>query len=510
MSDAAHHIWDGEGSPIAIEYSLVAIEEIRQQAAHGLAKLSRVGIETGGVLYGSGDGRRVRIEAMRPIASSHAAGPSFVLSLADRTLLEQQLVKDAEDPALRKFRRVGWFISRTRGELAMNDSDREIFSKYFPETGQVTLLIRPGRMNTTKGVFFVREPDGSVHESSREFDFPDRLVGRSAPARMGRVAAAAAAAATPAPVPMPVPMSLHQPVTLPEPVVQPDPVQPEPVAWPEPVVRVEPEPVPFQPDAPPPDSPPELPPTVIAAPVPQAAVPKPIPAPDPVTEHTPAPMLAPTPETKIELPQRFEDSAFSPLLVPAQPSKKRMLWIGGGAAALIGIVILATAVWRSAPPEPLGLTVTESDGQLQIGWNAASKSVQAAKGGSLSILDGSSVQRIALSRDKLSKGHYLYEREGGDVEVRMEVDGDGEAVRESSRFLGRAPVPESPAPVPAARAPVAAPAASGAAQTSPPTPAMVEENRRLKTENGKLRERIQQLERTQRILESRIGITASK
>lgn len=447
MSCAAH-FWDGEEGPIAIEYSLVAIEEIRQQAAQGLAKLSRGGIETAGILYGSRDGVAVRIEAMRPIASAHAAGPSFILSLADRTLLEEQLAKDAEDPALANFFRIGWFISHTRGELEMNDCDHEIFLRYFPEAGQVTLVVRPGRANATRGVFFVRDENATIQKSGPEFDFPDRATAlRSSPKRVQRAMAAAA----------PAPAALT------------------------------PEPLPSESRAPEFAAPPD--PVGFEAPL----------AEEPPAQPDPLPL-----EKSSRVPAAFEESAYSPLLVPAPPSK-RWRWIAGGAGLVAAIAILSVLFSQPSPPEPLGLSVIERDGQLQIGWNNGSRSIQQALSGSLSILDGSAVQRIALNRERLGQGLHLYSREGGDVEVLMEVNVDGETVRESSHFLGRAPVAE-PEDVVAPPAAVPAPPV----QRAEPDSALAEENRRLKTENGKLRERIQQLERTQRILESRIGITASK
>lgn len=471
MSGAAH-FRDGEEGPIAIEYSLVAIEEIRQQAAQGLAKLSRGGIETAGILYGSRDGVTVRIEAMRPIASAHAAGPSFILSLADRTLLEEQFAKDAEDPALAKFFRIGWFISRTRGELEMNESDHEIFLRYFPEAGQLTLVVRPGRANATRGIFFVRDENATIQKSGPEFDFPDRATAlRSSPKRVQR-AMAAAALAPAALTPEPLPSESRAPEVA---------APPDPVAFEAPLAK------------------------------------------EPAAQPDPLPL-----EESSRVPAAFEESAYSPLLVPTPPSKrwravkrgiramrqfllvsappsKRWRWIAGGAGFVAAIAILSVLFVQPSPPEPLGLSVIERDGQLQIGWNNGSRSIQRALSGSLSILDGSAVQRIALNRERLGQGLYLYSREGGDVEVLMEINMDGETVRESSHFLGRAPVAE-PEDVVAPPAAVPAPPV----QRAEPDSGLAEENRRLKTENGKLRERIQQLERTQRILESRIGITASK
>src|SRR5271170_1732087 len=100
MSDTKFAAWTVAESPITIEYSLIVIEEIRHAVAEGFQRLSRGGIEVGGVLYGTRDGRTVRILAMRPIACEHARGPAFQLSDKDRAALNTQISQDQEDPHL--------------------------------------------------------------------------------------------------------------------------------------------------------------------------------------------------------------------------------------------------------------------------------------------------------------------------------------------------------------------------------------------------------------------------
>jgi hypothetical protein len=171
--------WTVAESPITIEYSLIVIEEIRHAVAEGFQRLSRGGIEVGGILYGTRDGRTVRILAMRLIACEHARGPAFLLSDKDRMVLNQQLAADAEDPHLGGLISVGWFLSHTRTEIALSDSDLELYSIFFPAPWQATLVVRPGRGGSMRAGFFVREADGSVKSESSylEFNFPDRLAG---------------------------------------------------------------------------------------------------------------------------------------------------------------------------------------------------------------------------------------------------------------------------------------------------------------------------------------------
>jgi proteasome lid subunit RPN8/RPN11 len=179
MSDVKFATWNVAESPITIEYSLIVIEEIRHAVAEGFQRLSRGGIEVGGILYGTRDGRTVRVMAMRPIACEHARGPAFLLSDKDRIGLNQQLSADAEDPHLEGLISVGWFLSHTRSEITLSDSDLELYSIFFPAPWQVTMVVRPGRGGSMRAGFFVREADGTVksERSYLEFNFPDRLAG---------------------------------------------------------------------------------------------------------------------------------------------------------------------------------------------------------------------------------------------------------------------------------------------------------------------------------------------
>jgi len=114
MSDATFGTWSVAASPVKIEYSLVVLEEIRHEVAEGFQKLSRGGIEVGGLMYGVREGETVRIMAIRPAACEHSSGPSFRLSERDRAALREQIRLDREDPRLEGLVCVGWYVSHTR------------------------------------------------------------------------------------------------------------------------------------------------------------------------------------------------------------------------------------------------------------------------------------------------------------------------------------------------------------------------------------------------------------
>ncbi|MCX6621441.1 MAG: hypothetical protein NTY38_10235, partial [Acidobacteria bacterium] len=76
-------VWVIEGRSPRIEYSLKVMEEVCGAAMGGLQKLSRGGIEVGGILYGEHAENVVRILAWRQISCEHSKGPAFVLSDGD-------------------------------------------------------------------------------------------------------------------------------------------------------------------------------------------------------------------------------------------------------------------------------------------------------------------------------------------------------------------------------------------------------------------------------------------
>jgi proteasome lid subunit RPN8/RPN11 len=409
MSDLKTSQWIAPESPISIEYSMVVIEEIRHEVAEGFQRLSRGGLEVGGILYGTREGRTVRILAMRPMQCEHARGPAFLLSDKDRAGLTEQL--QAEDPGLENLTPVGWFLSHTRSEIALSEADVEIYSSYFPAPWQITLVIRPGRGGSMRAGFFVREADGTVksERSYLEFNFPDRLAGvldrtpraeRPTPERGGG----------------------------------------------------------FQRS---------LPSTAAAMPAPREP------------ERTPAP------------------SYEGPEFLPSPPPTRKWPWVVLILLAVAVVGALGARYYLTGPTvEPMGLSVDEREGQLRIEWNRNARTVANATRGVLEVVDGAETKKIALSPAELRGGKFTWERKSGEVEVRLSLENsDGAKAQEASRYLGRAPQKVDTSELAAIKA---------------KRDELEAEVERLRTENGKQTERIQQLERTLRILQARLGIDTGK
>jgi hypothetical protein len=436
VADAKFGTWTVPESPVDVEYSLVVIEEIRQVVADGFQRLQRGGIEVGGVLYGTREDRVLRILAMREIACEHARGPTFHLSDNDRASLTAQLVRDKEDMRLEGMLVVGWFLSHTRSDVTLQQSDLDTYSAFFPEPWQVTMVVHPGRAGAMRAGFFVREPDGTVkgERSYREFNFPDRLPG----------------------------------------VLDRAPRERRPLMDPPPADRLPSARHPMAPDA-------------------------------PGSIETRSMETMDPRESLGDPPPRFDAPLFGqpsrtiPPYSPYPNTGRKIPWaiIGVVVAALLAAVVGLKYLGPQLNAEPLSLGMIEQNGQLQIQWNRASRSILNATAGALDIVDGQDKRNIPMNRSELAQGSFTYARQSGDVQVRLTVTGSGgQPMVEASRFLGAAPAP-----------PPGDTNETDALKVE--RDALQDEVTRLRQQSGQQAARIQQLERTLLILQSRLGIAAA-
>lgn len=164
-------LWNAAECRFAIEIPRSLLEEVNGRAIEGFRRLSRGGIEVGGILFGRRMENRIRILAWREAACEHSRGPGFILSNTDRQLLVQQLEAAEADPQLQVLEPLGMFVSHTRSEVSLTEEDLEIFDRFFPERWQVALVLHPVKSGHTRAGFFVREKDGMVQRerSYREF-----------------------------------------------------------------------------------------------------------------------------------------------------------------------------------------------------------------------------------------------------------------------------------------------------------------------------------------------------
>jgi hypothetical protein len=174
--------WTTPEVDVKIEYPLEVMDELRVAATDGLQRLSRGGLEVGGVLFGTRRGSSVRILTWRPIECEHAHGPGFVLSHKDRANVTRLLDVAQTDHDLQGLTPVGWFLSHTRSDLVLSPANVDFFNLFFPWGWQITLVLRPGRLGEARGGIFVREADGSLRTESSYREFTIEPLRRDAPA----------------------------------------------------------------------------------------------------------------------------------------------------------------------------------------------------------------------------------------------------------------------------------------------------------------------------------------
>ncbi|HLJ17565.1 MAG TPA: hypothetical protein VKV15_23925 [Bryobacteraceae bacterium] len=159
--------WSTAENQVSIEYPVSLLQEIDAYVREAFHRLSRGGMEVGGVLFGVHEDSKISLHAWRPISCEYSKGPCFVLSENDKSDLEKFLEASAKDPKLNGMEPLGWFVSHTRTGVAMQQPDLEIYQQYFPEPWQVALLLHPVKSAATRAGFFIREANGSVPENAR-------------------------------------------------------------------------------------------------------------------------------------------------------------------------------------------------------------------------------------------------------------------------------------------------------------------------------------------------------
>jgi hypothetical protein len=166
--------------------------------------------------------------------------------------------------------------------------------------------------------------------------------------------------------------------------------------------------------------------------------------------------------------------------------------IGVIAAAAIVAVLGLRFFGAYMNAEPISLSVSEKDGQLQIQWNRSSSTIVRASAGTLEITDGQDKQNLTLTQKELATGNLTYARKTGDVQIRLIVTGSGGQKEEGSRFLGQPPEGVDSSEV-------------GLMKVE--KDALQDEVIRLKQENSEQADRIKQLERTLTVMRTRMGIS---
>ena len=410
-TDSATMTWHVPECPFTVECPARVLDDIRLAVMDAFFSLPRGGAEIGGILLGRFENVRLVISGYAALDCEHAYGPSFTLSPPDEARLEQLLSSHANpDGGLRP---VGWYHSHTRSEIFLSDTDLKIHQRFFPESWQVALVMKPHTFQPARIGFFFREADGSIRANS---SYREELLD-AAPIRQ-----IPAGASDAPPSNDPPPRRFRQ-----EPASE-SVILPATVVEPAPVLLLEPRRTPT-------------------------------PTPPPVTVDADV-SLPPPPASHVTVPN---------FLVANASSSRRWMVVGIGIVAFLGTTGAAFQIrqmWlprvlaamrpaaavtappaASAPapvPPALGLNTIDREGQLQISWDRTSPSVQHASAALLEINEGGpKPTTIQLDDAHLQAGSFTYARSAEKVDVRLIVhQAKGPEVREVTSFLGKLPEPK--------------------------------------------------------------------
>jgi hypothetical protein len=149
-------------SPLRIEYSQAAMEQIRKRARDGLMAAPRIGMGVGGLLVGVSEKGRIRLLDSVDIPCSHSAGPSFNLTRDEKRESREMVAEAGALSVSGKVGVVGWYCSKTRGDAVLNESDLSFYAELFPGRGQIALVLRPSLFESMRAAFFFRDEHGAV------------------------------------------------------------------------------------------------------------------------------------------------------------------------------------------------------------------------------------------------------------------------------------------------------------------------------------------------------------
>jgi proteasome lid subunit RPN8/RPN11 len=415
--------WSVPECPFTVACSARTLDDIRLVITDAFFSLARGGLEIGGILLGGFDGKRLSVLEYAQLECEHAYGPSFTVSPNDRARLRQLLGSVPEDhPGLQV---VGWYHSHTRSGIHLSEEDLDLYHRYFPESWQVAMVMKPHTFDPARIGFFFRGADGTVYakESYKELTLeplPIRQIPTEAPPRTKLR-----------------PSEAHRDqealrdrsrrkwnqVEL---EFTAETVAPEPIA--------------------PLSAPPAAPPQAPAPPPPPVAV-----RPTLSVERAPDPV--PDPEKTVE----YRGPSFPTAQKPSG-SGRLMVWAVLGAAATLAVIFGAVRtreMWMPKfvsamhlpaqeaplPPPSMGLRMSDKDGQLEIDWDRYSTRVREGASARLEIYDGGpSPRTILLDQAHLQTGAFTYGRQSDKVDVKLIVRGpDGTEVSEVTTYVGKLP-----------------------------------------------------------------------
>ena len=449
-----------EAAGVGIHMHLDAVDGIARDVIEGFKAIPRRGVEVGGLLLGKVIGSEhpdVWIERYQRLECQHRFGPPFVLDKQDHAALEEAAQHIAASTELSV---VGLYRSHTRPGFQLEESDLELVDRYFSDSSDLVLLIRPENTADIEARFFARDESGEMRPMGNPFPFRGRVLGSADLMLDGDDEEEEPAEAT---------RQTRNRVPQHEGQLESAPATGELAgdhasdnAGEDRHDQVHSEHLP------------------------------------PVTANPPAPpreKYGASCPISYPLPSRWNQVAYSP---SSRDSRQRRLssqstrsgplfakrWRNGGPLAG-AILLVCGAMWflfganrRNAAENvadiaeyrPVGMYVDPGLQRWRISWNPSATAFRNARSVALFVHDGDAEDRVDLTKQDVSAGAYSWQPKGNDVTFRLEaIDAGGRISAESFRVIRPATGATAPnAPSPAAKS--AAGATSAAPEAVPASP----------------------------------------
>ena len=158
--------WPDVRGPLHIACSRDAMEQLRRRALTGLKAPPVAGFGVGGLLLGEREGSSVRVLDSLALECSHSLGPPFRLTPPEVRRSRELILANGALPV------IGWYFSRTQGELELSRAEVALFEELFPSQWQITLLLLPDAGGSARAAFFFREPAGDMVKAAEEIMRP--------------------------------------------------------------------------------------------------------------------------------------------------------------------------------------------------------------------------------------------------------------------------------------------------------------------------------------------------
>lgn len=170
--------WKHPALPVSVCLPLELVDRLNAVILRGFGAVPKRGAEVGGILVGRkrpSDGAFL-LDDFIEVPCEYAYGPSYLLSTADLQRFQEVFEQAATSPSSRPL---GFFRSHTRDGFQLQDPDRQLFARCFPNQDGVFLLVKPSPFRTSTAAFLLYSAEGLEMQPSGEFPFRSKELAKS-------------------------------------------------------------------------------------------------------------------------------------------------------------------------------------------------------------------------------------------------------------------------------------------------------------------------------------------